>query len=153
MSTSEHCHVTCPQDVTPLRVEADKRKTCGSAKTKLRSATREGARFGFGSMHESLCRQCQEPIMFARTEAGKPMPLDPARHDADDEVANVAVFRDHTGRLNARVLKAGEQPAKFEWRAMPHFAPCKRLLAERREKRRRALGENVVPFQARGRRR
>lgn len=81
----------------------------------------------------SVCREpvCRQEILFARTAAGKAMPLDPGRYEGDDERANVAVYRDHTGRFNARVLKKGEQPEAYEWRAMPHFATCRGLLIKR----------------------
>lgn len=76
------------------------------------------------------CRDCGADILFARTEAGKLMPLDPERLDRGDPDANVAVTRDHTGRLLARVLKDGEDPYRHEWRAIPHFATCLPLLAQ-----------------------
>lgn len=97
----------------------------------------------------SQCRTCQADILFARTTAGKLMPLDPARHEHDDHTANVAVYRDHTGRLNARVLKQDEQPERFEWRAMPHFATCANLVAERDAKAGRLRAEGVLPFRKR----
>ncbi|MCU1679239.1 MAG: hypothetical protein JWM93_3997 [Frankiales bacterium] len=74
---------------------------------------------------------CRAEIVFAKTAMGKNMPLNPERYDADDETANVAVYRDHTGQLVARVLRKGEQPERYEWRAMPHFATCVAMLAQR----------------------
>lgn len=68
------------------------------------------------------CKRCLSPMVFAITDAGKPMPLDV--YVDDTGTGNVAVMRDHTGRLRARVLKDGEQPYGYERRAMPHFATC-----------------------------
>lgn len=78
----------------------------------------------------SQCRDCGADILWGRTDAGKLMPLDPERRDADDPAANVAATRDHTGRLLVRVLHAGEQPDRHEWRAVPHFATCVPRLAQ-----------------------
>lgn len=81
----------------------------------------------------SQCRDCNADILFGRTEAGKLMPMDPERLDREDHRANLAVCRDHTGRLLVRVLKEGEGTYLHEWRAMPHFATCvPRLAAEGR---------------------
>lgn len=76
------------------------------------------------------CSDCGADILWGRTEAGKAMPLDPERLPADDEKANLAVCRDHLNRILVRVLKAGEQPYRHEWRAMPHFATCVPRLAQ-----------------------
>lgn len=78
----------------------------------------------------SQCRDCNADILFGRTEAGKLMPLDPERLDRGDPRANLAVCRDHTGRLLVRVLKDDEQPYAHEWRGMPHFATCVPRLAQ-----------------------
>ena len=80
----------------------------------------------------SRCRDCQADIIFARTHAGKLMPLDPERREPGDPAANVAVSRDHTGRFLARVLKPTEddKPEPFEWLAIPHFATCLPRLAQ-----------------------
>lgn len=99
-------------------------------------------------MSGAICRDCQADIIWGRTTAGKMMPLDPERLDRDDESANVAVCRDHLGRVLARVLTADEQPLPHEWRAMPHFATClPRLAAQDRvegvvslDRKRRAVG-------------
>lgn len=74
---------------------------------------------------------CGAEIVFARTAMGKSMPLDIARYADDDELANVALFRDAGGNMVARVLRKGEQPEPYERRAMPHFATCVARLAER----------------------
>jgi hypothetical protein len=95
------------------------------------------------------CRRCHRDIQWAVTSNGKPMPLDPARREPDDEAANVAVYRDHTGRLNARVLKQGEQPERHEWRAMPHFATCAPEKAARDARAGRLRDEGVIPFPSR----
>lgn len=68
-----------------------------------------------------LCALCDAEILWARsTKTGKAMPLDPA--PTDD--GNLAVYKDHTGRINARVLKAGEEPESYEKRGKAHFATC-----------------------------
>lgn len=73
----------------------------------------------------SVCRDCGADIVFARTQAGKLMPLDPERREAGDPAANVAVARNHLGTLLARVLtNAAPDPEPFEWLAIPHFATC-----------------------------
>lgn len=75
----------------------------------------------------SVCRQCERDIIFAVTAGGKRMPLDPA----PSPDGNVAVYRDHLGRLNARVLVRGVEPEPYEKRAMPHFASCPGRAPER----------------------
>lgn len=59
------------------------------------------------------------------------MPLDPERRADGDPAANVAVSRDHLGRVLARVLKPteGDRAEPFEWLAVPHFATCVPRLA------------------------
>lgn len=74
---------------------------------------------------QSICRECGRDIMWAVTRLGNRMPIDPQRYPADDpDGPNLTIHRDHLGRLNARVLEAGELPAAWETRAMPHFATC-----------------------------
>lgn len=101
----------------------------------------------------ATCSKCHRSIEFGRTvrnedtgTGGKLMPLDP--DDADVEAANVAVYRDATGRLNARVLKRGA-PEPYERRRMPHFATCPALAASAGQRATDALAEiadNVIPF-------
>lgn len=76
-------------------------------------------------MSAAVCNSCHADITWATTPNGRQMPLDPPRYDRADETANIAVYRDHTGRIRGRVLTRGEVPARFEWRAMPHFATCR----------------------------
>lgn len=82
-------------------------------------------------MSAGRCRDCQADIVWARTQAGKLMPLDPERRPDGDPAANVAVSRDHLGRVLARVLKPTEddRAEPFEWLAVPHFATCVPRLA------------------------
>lgn len=76
------------------------------------------------------------------------MPIDPGVYPAEDERANLAVYKDHTGRINVRVLKAGEEPESYEKRGMPHFATCPKRVAA--AKARRGEIPNVIPFPKRG---
>ncbi|TKJ24341.1 hypothetical protein [Blastococcus sp. CCUG 61487] len=75
-------------------------------------------------MSTGLCRGCGADIIWAWTEAGQRMPLDPARYPREDTTANVAVRTDHTGRIWARVISKDRPLAPFEHRGMPHFASC-----------------------------
>lgn len=73
----------------------------------------------------STCRACSAPVVWALTEAGKPMPLD---GDGNGRLAaapdgNVAVTPSTDG-LRARILSANDAPEAGEVRAMPHFATC-----------------------------
>lgn len=82
-----------------------------------------------------LCSLCDAEILWARTsKSGKPMPIDPA--PSDD--GNLAVYKDHTGRINARVLKAGEEPESYEKRGKAHFATCPKYATHIAAKRQRA---------------
>jgi hypothetical protein len=66
------------------------------------------------------CRACGGDILWARTVHGRRQAIDlEPREDGD-----LAVHRDHTGRINARVLPPGEEPESYERRAMPHAATC-----------------------------
>lgn len=99
----------------------------------------------------SRCRECGGDIVFGRTEAGKLMPLDPQRYPDDDETANVAVYRDHTTRLNARVINDDRPLASYEHRAMPHFATCPKRVADASARRGDLRAEGVIPFPKRPR--
>jgi hypothetical protein len=97
-----------------------------------------------------VCNVCRADISWAITRPGnKRMPLDPPRYEGTDERANVAVSRDHHGSLLARVLKNGEQPESYEWRAMPHFATCKALTLNRQAQRGELAADGVLPFRRR----
>lgn len=81
------------------------------------------------------CRNCGAFIVWAWTgHKGRRMPLDATEYAADDRAANVAIRRDHTGRLLCRVIDADNGLAAFERRRMPHFATCPPLVAERERK-------------------
>jgi hypothetical protein len=68
-----------------------------------------------------ICEHCQAEILWARsTKTGKPMPIDPAA--CDD--GNLAIYKDHTGRINARALKKDEKPESYERLGKAHFATC-----------------------------
>ncbi len=76
-------------------------------------------------MRLSLCRKCQQPIIFAlvgNKEGRRPsrMPLDP-KPAAD---GNVACYKDATGQMLGRVL-GNSKPVAYERLYMPHFATCK----------------------------
>ena len=73
----------------------------------------------------SICRECQRDILFGRTSNGRPMPIDPGVYPADDERANLAVYKDHTGRINVRVLKAGESRSPTRNAACPTSRPAR----------------------------
>jgi len=67
-----------------------------------------------------VCRACGGDILWARTVHGRRQAIDlEPREDG-----NLAVYRDHTGRVNVRVLPPGEEPESYERRAMPHAATC-----------------------------
>lgn len=79
-------------------------------------------------MAEVECRSCGAAIVWAVLPSGKAVPL-----DAQPVVGgNVAAYRDHTGTLQARVLKAGEEPAAVEHRGVSHFATCPNAHEHRR---------------------
>jgi hypothetical protein len=91
-----------------------------------------------------ICRECNGDIVWARTEKGQRIPLDPARLSRDDETANQAVYRDHLGALRTRVPSAENPIANHEWRAMPHFATCPARTAARDAQAGRI--PNVIPL-------
>jgi hypothetical protein len=69
------------------------------------------------------CRGCFARIRWAITVNGRRQAI-----NADpDPGGNLAVFRDHTDTLKARVLtRERPQLEGAEWRAMPHAATCTR---------------------------
>lgn len=68
----------------------------------------------------ATCGSCAAPIVWAKTATGSLMPLD-AQPVPD---GNVAAYRDASGDVRARVLKAGEEPQPHERRGVSHFATC-----------------------------
>ena len=68
------------------------------------------------------CHECSAPIVFARLDTGKAIPLDPLPNPA----GNVAVLRvGHT--LQGYVVSARRPFASPYVRAMPHHASCEAL--------------------------
>jgi hypothetical protein len=68
-----------------------------------------------------LCDDCLERIRWAITVNGRRQAV-----NADpDEKGNLAVYKDGTGTLRARVLTAERDRLEgTEWQAMPHAATC-----------------------------
>lgn len=77
-----------------------------------------------GQMPARVCGSCRQPIVWARTEKGKTMPVDPDKRPPDDMYANLAAHLDANLALHVRVLKDGQAPYGHEWRMVPHFATC-----------------------------
>jgi hypothetical protein len=65
---------------------------------------------------------CGIMLDFARTAAGKRMPVD--RDSAGNPGGNLAVWR-QGGRLMCRVLRKGEDPGLGETWGTAHFVTCK----------------------------
>ena len=59
------------------------------------------------------CRSCRAPIVWARTTAGRLMPLDPTPTDA----GNVEI-------INGHAVVHGQAPLAHRNLYMPHFATC-----------------------------
>lgn len=100
----------------------------------------------------SLGRECRAKILWARMASGKSMPLD---YDPDPE-GNVAVYRDASGVVVGRVLKAGEERDAHERTHMSHFATCpakarrdREAAARKAEQRAVASAPNVVSLSER----
>jgi hypothetical protein len=79
----------------------------------------------------AFCDSCQAPLIFARTQGGKQMPL----NKQPDETGNVAAYQDHLGTWHARVLRKHQEPDAHEKRYLPHFATCSDPAAHRRRQR------------------
>lgn len=74
----------------------------------------------------SSCRapSCRAPLMWVRTQAGKPLPLDP---DPDPKAGTVVLSDDLTGQTFAEVLgpdAAAAASVRGERLYVPHFATC-----------------------------
>ncbi len=76
------------------------------------------------------CRSCQQEIVWATMPTGCLNPLD-ATPTPD---GNIAAYRDSAGDLQARVLKAGEEPLTHEHRGVSHFSTCVNADAHRRRR-------------------
>lgn len=79
----------------------------------------------------AFCDSCEAPLIFARTQGGKQMPL----NAKPDPTGNVAAYQDHLGVWHARVLGKAQEPAAHEKRYLPHFATCTDPAAHRRRQR------------------
>jgi hypothetical protein len=80
------------------------------------------------------CSRCRAEVIWAWTEQGKRMPLDPVRYDRDDDTATAAVYTDHLRRVRVRILRADRPLEGYEHRGMPHVATCRVEIAERAAK-------------------
>lgn len=74
------------------------------------------------------CKSCAAELAWATSPTGALLPLDAA--PTGD--GNLAVHRDARGDLQARPLKAGEEPHAHERRGTSHFATCPNAAAHRR---------------------
>lgn len=90
------------------------------------------------------CRSCGARFLWARTTAGKLMPIEVARRPSGDVTANVAAYRTGAGGTFARVLKDGETPEPNEWRTLAHFAVCPAALLARQA--RQGAIDGALPF-------
>ncbi|MFD6421581.1 hypothetical protein [Streptomyces sp. NPDC060198] len=66
------------------------------------------------------CPTCRRPIRWTRTEAGRPLAVDPG----PDPTGNTAVWRDGTGALRSRRPSAELPLTGWERLHMPHVATC-----------------------------
>lgn len=64
------------------------------------------------------CRDCKARVMWAKTETGRNLPVDPT----PDDTGNVLIERDVAGVLQAWTL--GPNDTRPGQRYMPHFATC-----------------------------
>ena len=79
----------------------------------------------------ATCGSCGEAIVWAITDSGRHMPLDAVPVDT----GNVAVHRDKSGELRARVLKHGDTVADWETRGNSHYATCPHADQHRKPRR------------------
>lgn len=76
------------------------------------------------------CRSCGAPVVWALTEAAKPMPLDKAEPTAAD---NLIAWQDEAGVLRVRYAHpSGLGLGPGERTATSHFATCPNANAHRR---------------------
>ncbi len=78
-------------------------------------------------MNGLRCRTCRAPIIFAVTDRGRRIPLDPVR--VPDGNMEVSVADD--GTLRAFVVKPGSAPTLYK----THFATCPNSAQHRRAPR------------------
>lgn len=123
-----------------------------------RGPRRHTTRPPLGSRHQpwqadgedDVCDRCGGAIRWAWTERNNKMPIDRDEADRDDEAANQAVWRNQLRRLCVRTITAERPLLGFEHRAMPHFATCPPLVAEREAKkaaRERAAALSANPLE------
>lgn len=89
------------------------------------------------------CSRCQAPIVWARTDGGKAMPVDLL----EDLAGNVGIFVDGAGTVRARVITSERPVEPHERLHVPHFATCgvSKVATPRQD--------NVIPiYRARARR-
>ena len=99
------------------------------------------ADLGYGEQPPPLhsphqCKSCSAPIYWARTEAGKSMPVD-AAPTSDGTV----VLTDRRGTVMARVLRRDEQPPPGAKLRKPHFQSCPHAADWRAAKRAKKAAE------------
>lgn len=90
----------------------------------------------------SICPQCRKPVVWAVTEAGKRLALDPG----PNEDGNQAAYRDGTpaATWHTRQLRKGQEPYRWERRYMPHVATCGKQ--QRQPATPKQLPANVIPI-------
>lgn len=79
--------------------------------------------------NQATCSSCQKPIDWARTEAGRLMPID--TDSAGQPGGNIGVVKHPNGDLTCRVLTADRPLEPGEVPGMAHWATCPRARAHR----------------------
>jgi hypothetical protein len=81
----------------------------------------------------STCSSCGAPIVWAETEAGRPIPLDRAPRTAGNIVqTDLDLFHDPTGPIRVRYLRRDEPHDGPRY--VSHFATCPDAAFHRRPK-------------------
>jgi hypothetical protein len=88
------------------------------------------------------CLRCQKTVLWAKTERGKWMALDPE----PDPKGNQAAWKDSDGTWKTRQIGKDNPPWGFEKVHMPHVATCKPEAAVVPIKP--TLPKNVIPIGA-----
>ena len=78
---------------------------------------RPQARRPLARLHE--CRLCHAPIVFARLDTGKAMPLNPMPHPKGNVAVHLA-----GGNLHGFVISRDRLPGPTDQRMIPHYATC-----------------------------